>query len=301
MFFIFAKSLGQDVTPQVIVNQINEVNKYFRNHHTPGALLSEFSNQGTVKPQIPCVTRWNSQLECIKIFNKNRPFYLMINAQHEGVIETRIAKIINNTGLSNQARYLQEQIEPISIALNTTQSDSTSIADSCHCWLELTEEELLQPHKEIVQHRFYQAMTPYHFLAYCLHPKFRGRDLGDEHLRSAHQLDTSRWQEVSSDLCAFQAETNPFPQHMFEESFIKKVDPRVWWLCIRKQYKNVNPKLSELAPLLLKLPSSSASIERIFSNFSLIQTKLRNRLGLEKAAKLVTCFRELRGSVEFDW
>ena len=111
--------LGQDVTPQVIINQINEVSKYFRNHHTPGALLSEFSNQGAVKPQTPGVTRWNSQLECIKIFNKNRPFYLMINAQHEGVIETRIAKIINNTALSNQANYLQEQIEPISIALNT--------------------------------------------------------------------------------------------------------------------------------------------------------------------------------------
>ena len=68
-------------------------------------------------------------------------------------------------------------------------------------------------------------MTPYQFLAYGLHPKFRGRGLGDEHLRSVHQLVTSRWQEVSSDLCAFQAETNPFPQHMFEESFIEKVDP----------------------------------------------------------------------------
>ena len=80
----------------------------------------------------------------------------MINAQHEGVIETRIAKIINNTGLSNQAKYVQEQIEPISIDLNTLQFDSTSIADSCHSWLKLTEEELLQPHKEIVQHRFNQ-------------------------------------------------------------------------------------------------------------------------------------------------
>ena len=37
------------------------------------------------------------------------------------------------------------------------------------------------------------------------------------------------------------------------------------------------------------------------SNFSLVQNKLRNRLGLEKTAKLVTYYRELRGSVEFDW
>ena len=45
--------LGQDVTPHQIVNPIIDVSKYFRNHHTPGALLNEFSNQGAMKPQIP--------------------------------------------------------------------------------------------------------------------------------------------------------------------------------------------------------------------------------------------------------
>ena len=65
--------LVQDITPQQIIYPVIDVSKYFRNHHTPGALLSEFSNQCAVKPQIPRVTRWNSQLECIKIFNKNRP------------------------------------------------------------------------------------------------------------------------------------------------------------------------------------------------------------------------------------
>ena len=38
-----------------------------------------------------------------------------------------------------------------------------------------------------------------------------------------------------------------------------------------------------------------ASIERIFSNLRFVQTKLRNRLDLEKASKLVTCYREQRG------
>ena len=45
--------LGQDVTSQNRISQINEVSKYFQNHHKPGALLSEFSNQGAVKPQTP--------------------------------------------------------------------------------------------------------------------------------------------------------------------------------------------------------------------------------------------------------
>ena len=45
--------LGQDVTPHQIINPIIDVSKYFRNHHTPGTLLYEFSNQGAMKPQIP--------------------------------------------------------------------------------------------------------------------------------------------------------------------------------------------------------------------------------------------------------
>jgi hypothetical protein len=53
--------------------------------------------------------------------------------------------------------------------------------------------------------------------------------------------------------------------------------------------------------LLLDMPSSLAAIERIFSNFVMIQSKLGNRLGLVKAGKLVFCYRMLRGKYEIDW
>ena len=89
--------LRQDVTPQQVINPIVDVS--IRNHHTPGALLSLFSEQGAVKPQIPGVTRRNSLLECIRTYNKNRRFYLTINAQHEDVLASRIVGILNDTGL----------------------------------------------------------------------------------------------------------------------------------------------------------------------------------------------------------
>ena len=45
----------------------------------------------------------------------------------------------------------------------------------------------------------------------------------------------------------------------------------------------------------------TASVERIFSNFGLVQTKLGNRLGISKTTKLVACFSFLRGSHDLDW
>ena len=122
-----------------------------------------------------------------------------------------------------------------------------------------------------------------------------------EHLESAHQLVSNKWQGVLVDLSAFQAVAMPFPIHIFNETFLEKIDPYVWCLCIKKSHKDTYPELGNLALRILNLPASSASIERIFSNFSFIQTKLRNRQGLEKAAKLAICYRELRGTIDFDW
>ena len=56
--------------------------------------------------------------------------------------------------------------------------------------------------------------------------------------------------------------------------------------------------------LMLTLHMTSASvacIERIFSTFGLVMTKLRNRLGMDKAKKLVFCYRMLRGPTELDY
>ena len=44
----------------------------------------------------------------------------------------------------------------------------------------------------------------------------------------------------------------------------------------------------------MSAPATSASLERIFSTFGYVQSKLRNRLKLEKTAKLVFCNRDLR-------
>ena len=61
-------------------------------------------------------------------------------------------------------------------------------------------------------------------------------------------------------------------------------------------------RLCDLAAKLLSMPPSSASVERVFSNFAFVQNKLRNRLGVDKAGKLVTCFQALRSGIDSeDW
>ena len=158
--------LGQDVTPPQIINQVVEVNKYFRNHHIPGALLDEIPE--SVKPQLPAETRWNSQLTCIDTFVRNRPYLLMICAKNEDAIDSRIRNLIHNVGLYNKVKNLQKQLAPISSALDRLQSDSSTIADACEIWLDLLLNPDLQPYHTKVLNRFKQAMTSSHYLANLL-------------------------------------------------------------------------------------------------------------------------------------
>ena len=67
-----------------------------------------------------------------------------------------------------------------------------------------------------------------------------------------------------------------------------------------EQSQAVCMELCEITRTLLVMPASSGGIERDFLNFALVQTKLHNRLGVEKATKLVFCFRMLRAKEKLD-
>ena len=97
----------------------------------------------------------------------------------------------------------------------------------------------------------------------------------------------------------FQAQASPYPQSFFQPAVLA-MNPSTWWKSIGKICK-----LSEgFVDLMLTPHMTSASvacIERIFSTFGLVMNKLRNRLGVDKAQKLVFCYRMLCGPTELDY
>ena len=289
--------LGKDITPSRIISHITEINKYFRNHHNPGSLLS--AQKGSLKPQLPVVTRWNSQLECIKTYLTNRPFQLNILAQHEDVIDLSIVNLINNVGLYREAKNLYDQLKPISISLDRLQGEKSNIADSCEEWMKLLQLDELKCHQSKIQQRFKQAITPTHLLANMINPKYMGQRLSCEQQEEARGLLILLNASLLPQLYQFQAMAAPFPASIFECT--DALDPVTWCKTIKTSKNLVAHELCHIAINLLILPSSSASIERIFSNFGLIQTQLMNRLGIDKTSRLVACYRELRGCQELDW
>lgn len=290
--------LGQDLTPDAVIKPVIKIQKYFRNHHLPAGWLQEYPE--SVKPQLQCDTRWNSQLACIDTFLKNRPFFQKIVEEHEDSIERDIANLINNYNLYKQCKDLMTQIKPISVGLDKLQRDTATLADACSVWLGLAKEQSLQPHIETVGRRMAQALEPFHFLAYLLHPKYKGVGLTNAQIESARVWANEKIPDCLPLIIAFEACELPFPSSYFSES-ARSTNPVTWWKGISKGFTEKDSPAYEfinMAVVLHSCPASSASIERMFSNFGLIHSKIRNRLGLDKCSKLVMCYRMLRGSFE---
>lgn len=150
----------------------------------------------------------------------------------------------------------------------------------------------------VVLKRFDKTITPFHFLANVLHPKYQGIRLKDEQTESAFKFLSENFPLFVTDYISFTAKSAPFPQSLFSPESLK-ISAVIWWKSL-KRYKLVNQQFVNFAICVLSCPASSAAIERIFSSFGNVHTKARNRLGVERASKLVFCYRLLRGSTSDD-
>jgi len=70
---------------------------------------------------------------------------IQLLSQNEDDIDQRISNLVLNVGLYNEVKSLYKQLTPIATALNSVQSDDSSLADSCENWLDLLSNDDFNP------------------------------------------------------------------------------------------------------------------------------------------------------------
>ena len=151
--------LGQDITPADVMEHVVDINKYFRNHHIPGALLGAYEGI----PQLPGDTQWKSQLSCLQSYLTNRPYIITISQEHADDIDSQIAQKVLNVGIFRIVRNLVSQLQPVTMALDKAQRDNCNLADACDIFLSLPLGACAPatPHKAEQTFRTgYQALPP---------------------------------------------------------------------------------------------------------------------------------------------
>ena len=107
-----------------------------------------------------------------------------------------------------------------------------------------------------------------------------------EKLSSCKMLDVS--QSKISEECALYLAKEGFFEKVFLWKNVSAISPIAWWngYCGRKE-------LNKIACKILRLPATSAAVERSFSCYSNAHTVKQNRLFNERAAKVVLVFQNI--------
>ena len=107
--------LEKDIGNTIILKQIVEIQKYFRNVHLGHGLLKE---KGGCMPQLPNETRWNSQVACLENYKQNYNIYSKIWVENMKKIPPKIGLLIDIIGLYREASNFLEQMKTFGAALD---------------------------------------------------------------------------------------------------------------------------------------------------------------------------------------
>lgn len=185
-------------------------------------------------------------------------------------------------------------MDPICTIINKCQQKHFSIADAAEEWLKITADvdamlnvEYTQEMKNKIKQRGKMASNVYGLAANHLHPVYRGKRL------------TTMQNDLVRDFLFEVLDTNGLHslneyqqnEYLFKTLTEKKItEPGPFWGLVKEKH----PELAACANRLLKIPASSAQLERVFSNWSWIHSTKRNKLTTTKSEKLIHCYYSLK-------
>lgn len=277
--------LAKDLEIHSVQKHVVKIVKHFRNVHLPAAWYKE---AGGKKLPLPLEVRWNSVADTLKAYVANWHILLSVCEDHRKSIDKDISNKISDMNLKRNCEDYLARLLPISIALDKMQRETCTIGDAVEIWKDL-ELNLVTTLNEEEMSKFYRRMranlTPHHYLANLLTPQHNGKRLTEDELDSALTL-CAQIPSTLPTVMSYQAKSEKFKSFRFLPEVLTSVSPITWW-----RAANPPDAVMELVLSLLTAINSSASIERVFSTFGLVHSKVRNRLGNEKAGKLVFIYR----------
>lgn len=287
--------LAHDLEIDNVKQHVVQVVKYFRNNHYAAARYRQEGGQCLVMPQD---TRWNTMSDCLKVYINNWPILMKICEVNREAIDTEVRNKVSNLGLKRSAEELLDRLQPIAKALDEVQSDKCTIAQAVDVWKKLLGHFTNNKQAEkLVKKRYEQFITKAHMLANMLHPALQGKMLSSEEMNITMEYANEKYATLVPVIMKFQAKSPPFQAFKFTESVTKTLTAIEWW---DSHTAMLDSDILLSVRQLLTAVASSSGVERVFSSYGLVHTKLRNRLGTEKAAKLVFLFKTMNSNVNDD-
>lgn len=281
--------LAKDLVSKELNQQLLSIIKEFRRPEITDALLKK----GGVRVVMPIEIRWKSYRDSYKNFLRNAQFMREIACDKVlgRKMDEEVRSLILDNDFYERVEDFVNLFNPVCDLIDESQKKDKSAAEAVDLWLGLEmPEKFPELQLEIEKRRSMALKNVCALAAYTLHPKFAS--MADIRLSTAQKEDIQDFflNELDldglSELAMFQERRG-----FFSKLFLKNIeDPIVFWNMAKAHY----PSLSKIALKLLRIPASSASLERLFSQWSFVHNKLRNRLSFEVSKKLLFIYYSLK-------
>lgn len=290
-----ANLVSKDIRDESIIEKIKKVIKYFRNHKDPRA---KYLKAGGTNLVLPCDVRWNSVRDCLESFVKNYSVLTEVVSTYKHAINDEIYKIIIEDNLLGISQFLIRKLNVVGKNLAKLQSDNCFLSEAFELWTDMKEFFDINSNDSIddinadlmnFNERYELALSVYHVIANMLDPRYKGNRITAEQRQNALKYLKKENGIFIAELIKFNGETGPYLSSFFDPDALKNTNPYIWW----KGIANIPDEFRNFCLSLFSCVSSSGGIERIFSTFGIVHTKLRNRLQVQKTGKLVAIFKNL--------
>jgi hAT family C-terminal dimerisation region len=227
-------------------------------------------------------TRWCSYRDMAIRVEANLAQMKQIAADYENSVKPSVITLLYDENFHEEVNNFIAISDPVCKIVNTCQEKNCSIADSCQLWLEL---QLPVEYANELLRRKKMVLNKYCLAANVLHPKYNGQLLSSDQL---DDVDDFFLEELSNDGLEDLADFKE-KRGVFKTLFDRKLEnPMTFWT----MSMNKHPFLSKLAKRLLRIPASSAQLERLFSSYSFVHNNKRNRLTNRRSKKLVFLYHQ---------
>ena len=250
-------SLAKEVDNDMVKSDIVDITKYFRNHHVPNAL---YKKHGGKNLSLPNDTRWNSVNDCLQAYVDNWPVLVNVVEAHREKLDTAICDKVMDMNLKRQAVEYLSKMKPIAVGLDRLQADNCHLADALVIWKDLAErfEDMPLADCKKLDSRMAIALTPAHFLAYLLDPRFLNSTLlTPEEVNMAMDFASEHSPSALPSVINYRAKSKPFGAYMFTLEVLKNTDPLAWW---KSQSSMLDKNILSLVEQLFTARASTAGI-----------------------------------------
>ena len=288
---------------------VNAIVKVFKKSALLSGRIKELSSQkGAEKVELKLSnkTRWVSTLLSFRslIKSKSHIRQIAVDTKYEGILgQEKLARILSSEFWDDVAQAV-EIMKPIAKWIILLQTENKpmlhlvypafqEIKRKIASFLQKTSQRNAEKETILAAIRARQnfCITPAHLAAHLLDPNAQGSELSSSQTHCAMDFIFKWTQKISppevdrvmTDLAEFRSKTGVFsPSSYLWSMKSTNVNVMQWWNLYSGKLA-----LADIASGLLSINPTTATTERSFSTFKLIQSAKRKRLLNEKAGKLV--------------